>query len=97
MLQMVLKRYISITHVVYTSIHMVNSTQNARIFCRSATGEAWQEIMMSCTPGPDTYCSDDSDDKGEMCGSNFAFPYFISFYILCSFLVSFIIIQYTKF
>ena len=54
---------------------------------RSATGEAWQEIMMSCTPGPETFCSPESDDKGKLCGSNFAFPYFISFYILCSFLV----------
>ena len=55
---------------------------------RSATGEAWQEIMMACTNKPGIMCDPKSDDRGKLCGTNFAFPYFITFYILCSFLVS---------
>ncbi len=55
---------------------------------RSATGEAWQEIMMACTARPSTRCDPHSDDAGKLCGTSFAFPYFISFYVLCSFLVS---------
>ena len=53
---------------------------------RSATGEAWQEVMMACAR-PDVSCDQYSDNPGEKCGTDFAFPYFISFYILCSFLV----------
>ena len=55
---------------------------------RSATGEAWQEIMMACTNRETTKCDERSDDAGKLCGVSFAFPYFISFYVLCSFLVS---------
>lgn len=54
---------------------------------RSATGEAWQEIMMACSNSPTALCDIRSDDRGRHCGTSFAFPYFISFYILCSFLV----------
>ena len=56
---------------------------------RSATGEAWQEIMMACTNSPTVKCDPESEDygKGISCGTYFAYPYFISFYILCSFLV----------
>ena len=56
---------------------------------RCATGEAWQEIMLACLPGKQ--CDPDSDyNPGEeyTCGSNFAIVYFISFYMLCAFLVS---------
>jgi voltage-dependent calcium channel L type alpha-1D len=56
---------------------------------RCATGEAWQEIMLACLPGK--LCDPDSDyNPGEeyTCGSNFAIVYFISFYMLCAFLVS---------
>lgn len=56
--------------------------------CRSATGEAWQEVMMACVSRPGVSCDPNSDDAGKACGTNFAFPYFISFYVLCSFLVS---------
>ena len=56
---------------------------------RSATGEGWQEIMMACTNKPTTKCDPKSDESfGDVCGSEVALPYFISFYILCSFLVN---------
>lgn len=60
------------------------------VLFRSATGEAWQDIMMACTPINGTVkCDAESDDANEdTCGSTLAYPYFISFYVLCSFLVS---------
>jgi len=54
--------------------------------CRAATGESWQAIMMDCARKT-TKCDMNSDNPGENCGSLFAYPYFISFYIVCSFLV----------
>lgn len=56
-----------------------------------ATGEAWQEIMMACSSNPGVVkCDFNSDESTNSngCGSDIAFPYFISFYVLCSFLVS---------
>uniref|UniRef100_A0A3Q3INQ7 Voltage-dependent calcium channel alpha-1 subunit IQ domain-containing protein n=1 Tax=Monopterus albus TaxID=43700 RepID=A0A3Q3INQ7_MONAL len=56
------------------------------LFC--ATGEAWQEIMLASLPGK--RCDPDSDyEPGEefSCGSNFAIVYFISFFMLCAFLI----------
>lgn len=56
---------------------------------RCATGEAWQEIMLACLPGK--LCDSESDyNPGEerTCGSGFAIIYFISFYMLCAFLVT---------
>lgn len=59
---------------------------------RSATGEAWQDIMMDCSERPnEVKCDNRSEDAlhhKTTCGSSIAFPYFISFYVLCSFLVS---------
>uniref|UniRef100_A0ACB8EH81 Voltage-dependent L-type calcium channel subunit alpha-1D n=1 Tax=Sphaerodactylus townsendi TaxID=933632 RepID=A0ACB8EH81_9SAUR len=55
---------------------------------RCATGEAWQEIMLACLPGK--RCDPESDaNPGEenTCGSNFAILYFITFYMLCAFLI----------
>ncbi|KAG7247726.1 hypothetical protein CRUP_004234, partial [Coryphaenoides rupestris] len=55
---------------------------------RCATGEAWQEIMLACLPGKK--CDAESDynlGEDKSCGSNFAIIYFISFYMLCAFLV----------
>ncbi|XP_024915412.1 voltage-dependent L-type calcium channel subunit alpha-1D [Cynoglossus semilaevis] len=55
---------------------------------RCATGEAWQEIMLACLPGK--LCDSESDyNPGEekTCGSGFAIIYFISFYMLCAFLI----------
>ena len=61
---------------------------------RSATGEAWQDVMLDCTDRPTVLCSIHSDswtnntENPALCGSTIAYPYFISFYMLCSFLVS---------
>lgn len=55
---------------------------------RSATGEAWQDIMLSCV-GSEVPCDEMSDaDPSQTCGNDVAYFYFISFYMLCSFLVS---------
>ncbi|XP_038596704.1 voltage-dependent L-type calcium channel subunit alpha-1D [Tachyglossus aculeatus] len=61
--------------------------QAVLLLFRCATGEAWQEIMLACLPGK--LCDPDSDlNAGEYaCGSNFAIVYFISFYMLCAFLI----------
>ncbi|UYV76439.1 hypothetical protein LAZ67_14000403 [Cordylochernes scorpioides] len=66
--------------------------QAVLVLFRSATGEAWQEIMMACVAKPTVRCYPDTSSPGseqqqQSCGSDFALPYFISFYILCSFLV----------
>uniref|UniRef100_A0A8C2SLZ4 Voltage-dependent L-type calcium channel subunit alpha n=1 Tax=Capra hircus TaxID=9925 RepID=A0A8C2SLZ4_CAPHI len=54
-----------------------------------AVGSWWFfEIMLACLPGKQ--CDPDSDyNPGEeyTCGSNFAIVYFISFYMLCAFLI----------
>lgn len=70
--------------------------QAVLVLFRSATGEAWQDIMLDCSPREDVYCDKNSDSAWEneetkerkLCGNAIAFPYFISFYVLCSFLVS---------
>ncbi|XP_039216843.1 voltage-dependent L-type calcium channel subunit alpha-1D isoform X10 [Crotalus tigris] len=62
--------------------------QAVLLLFRCATGEAWQDIMLACMPGKS--CDPDSDQNpGEeyTCGSNFAIIYFISFYMLCAFLI----------
>lgn len=61
------------------------------LLSRCATGEAWQDIMLACMPGKK--CAPESEPsnstEGETpCGSSFAVFYFISFYMLCAFLVS---------
>lgn len=53
---------------------------------RSATGEAWHEIMLSCLSHRP--CDEKSGTHGNECGSDFAYFYFVSFIFLCSFLVS---------
>lgn len=58
------------------------------LLCRCATGEAWHEVMLACMYGKK--CDPKSDYlPGEeyTCGSNFAIIYFMSFYMLCAFLV----------
>ncbi|XP_031422178.1 voltage-dependent L-type calcium channel subunit alpha-1D isoform X4 [Clupea harengus] len=85
---------------VFGKIAMVDGTQINRnnnfqtfpqavlLLFRCATGEAWQDIMLACLPGK--LCDSDSDDNpgGEKtCGSSFAIIYFISFYMLCAFLI----------
>jgi voltage-dependent calcium channel L type alpha-1D len=70
--------------------------QAVLVLFRSATGEAWQDIMLDCSGRDEVKCDIGSDlgwnktsnlPTYEACGSNIAFPYFISFYVLCSFLV----------
>ncbi|XP_034552493.1 voltage-dependent L-type calcium channel subunit alpha-1D [Notolabrus celidotus] len=85
---------------VFGKIAMVDGTQINRnnnfqtfpqavlVLFRCATGEAWQEIMLSCLPGK--LCDSESDyNPGEerTCGSGLAIIYFISFYMLCAFLI----------
>ncbi|XP_037925278.1 muscle calcium channel subunit alpha-1 isoform X4 [Hermetia illucens] len=76
-----------------TSITLNNNFQTfpqaVLVLFRSATGEAWQEIMLDCSSRPGkVVCDSRSDDAGNLnCGSSIAFPYFISFYVLCSFLI----------
>lgn len=58
---------------------------------RSATGEAWQEIMLSCLGEkgcePDT-TAPSGQSESERCGTDLAYVYFVSFIFFCSFLVS---------
>ncbi|XP_018406581.1 PREDICTED: muscle calcium channel subunit alpha-1 [Cyphomyrmex costatus] len=62
--------------------------QAVLVLFRSATGEAWQEIMMDCSSQMSVKCDSNSDETDkDSCGSDIAFPYFISFYVLCSFLI----------
>merc|ERR1719507_2936472 len=76
-----------------TSIHRNNNFQSfgqsLLVLFRSATGEAWQDIMLGCVKGPDAVCDETSEDAGnpEGCGTSFAYPYFISFFVVCSFLI----------
>ncbi|CAB4069624.1 CACNA1D [Lepeophtheirus salmonis] len=76
-----------------TSIHSNNNFQNFQsaliVLFRSATGEAWQDIMLSCIPSPDVECDEESEEAGNPagCGSIIAYPYFISFFIATSFLI----------
>ncbi|XP_028308683.1 voltage-dependent L-type calcium channel subunit alpha-1D isoform X5 [Gouania willdenowi] len=85
---------------VFGKIAMVDGTQINRnnnfqtfpqavlMLFRCATGEAWQEIMLACLPGK--LCDSESDyNPGEerTCGSSFAIIYFITFYMLCAFLI----------
>ncbi|XP_048067146.1 voltage-dependent L-type calcium channel subunit alpha-1D isoform X10 [Megalobrama amblycephala] len=75
-----------------TSINRNNNFQTfpqaVLLLFRCATGEAWQQIMLACLPGKQ--CDSESDyNPGEekTCGSSFAILYFISFYMLCAFLI----------
>ncbi|KAI1900540.1 hypothetical protein AGOR_G00050980 [Albula goreensis] len=59
--------------------------QALMLLFRSATGEAWHEIMLSCLSHRD--CDERSGIMGKDCGSDFAYFYFVSFIFLCSFLM----------
>ncbi|CAG5928829.1 unnamed protein product [Menidia menidia] len=67
-------------HNNFRSFHMA-----LMLLFRSATGEAWQEIMLSCLG--EKQCDEDSGTSGKECGSTFAYTYFVSFIFLCSFLM----------
>ncbi|MEJ1271872.1 hypothetical protein NN561_002718 [Cricetulus griseus] len=70
-----------------TSINRHNNfrtfLQALMLLFRSATGEAWHEIMLSCLGNRacDPYAN------ASECGSDFAYFYFVSFIFLCSFLM----------
>ncbi|TNN83483.1 Voltage-dependent P/Q-type calcium channel subunit alpha-1A [Liparis tanakae] len=51
---------------------------------RSATGEAWHEIMLSCLGSK--RCDPQTGNPEPECGSQFAYLYFVSFIFFCSFL-----------
>ncbi|XP_060096670.1 voltage-dependent P/Q-type calcium channel subunit alpha-1A isoform X2 [Heteronotia binoei] len=70
----------------------INEHNNFRTFFqalmllfRSATGEAWHEIMLACLGGK--ACDEKADAKDNECGNEFAYFYFVSFIFLCSFLM----------
>ncbi|KAG7277664.1 hypothetical protein CRUP_025349, partial [Coryphaenoides rupestris] len=68
----------------------IKSFQAVLLLFRCATGEAWQEIMLACTPSRP--CEKGSTNENstlttEECGSQFAIFYFVSFYMLCAFLI----------
>ncbi|XP_075752738.1 voltage-dependent L-type calcium channel subunit alpha-1C isoform X13 [Pelodiscus sinensis] len=64
--------------------------QAVLLLFRCATGEGWQEIMLACLSNK--RCDPDSEpanstEGDHSCGSGFAIFYFISFYMLCAFLI----------
>ncbi|XP_077935955.1 calcium channel, voltage-dependent, P/Q type, alpha 1A subunit, b isoform X4 [Gasterosteus aculeatus] len=70
----------------------INEHNNFRTFImalmllfRSATGEAWHDIMLACLGGKE--CDPASGNTEPECGSTFAYTYFVSFIFLCSFLM----------
>ncbi|XP_063067120.1 voltage-dependent N-type calcium channel subunit alpha-1B isoform X1 [Engraulis encrasicolus] len=72
-----------------TAINLHNNFQTffqaLILLFRSATGEAWHEIMQQCLSGKE--CDPESNHTGNECGSDFAYFYFVSFIFLCSFLM----------
>ncbi|XP_023318725.1 muscle calcium channel subunit alpha-1 isoform X2 [Trichogramma pretiosum] len=76
---------------IHRNNHFQNFPQSVLVLFRSATGEAWQEIMMACSYSEKVRCvvvpGESPDEVADSCGSDLAFPYFISFYVLCSFLI----------
>ena len=76
-----------------TAIHRNNNFQtfsaSILVLFRCATGEVWQDIMMSCIKSPDVKCDPRSDEASnkEGCGSVMAFPYFVTFFVMTSFLI----------
>uniref|UniRef100_A0AAY4EPM9 Voltage-dependent N-type calcium channel subunit alpha n=1 Tax=Denticeps clupeoides TaxID=299321 RepID=A0AAY4EPM9_9TELE len=59
--------------------------QALMLLFRSATGEAWQDIMQHCLSHRE--CDPESGLTGKECGNDFAYFYFVSFIFLCSFLM----------
>ncbi|CAB3241437.1 unnamed protein product [Arctia plantaginis] len=91
---------------VYPDDEVITANNNFKTFggalmvlFRSATGEAWQEIMMALStnnderPNAPIHCikpnmkEKDMEPDNEKCGNWMAFPYFISFSLLCTFLI----------
>uniref|UniRef100_A0A3Q2R049 Voltage-dependent L-type calcium channel subunit alpha n=1 Tax=Fundulus heteroclitus TaxID=8078 RepID=A0A3Q2R049_FUNHE len=63
--------------------------QAVLLLFRCATGEAWQEIMLACSPNKscEKGSTNENSTTHEDCGSQFAIIYFVSFYMLCAFLI----------
>ncbi|XP_048579316.1 muscle calcium channel subunit alpha-1 isoform X2 [Nematostella vectensis] len=63
--------------------------QSLMVLFRSATGENWQLIMLACTDTPNAKCDPNAypQDTDGLCGTDFAYAYFCSFYAICSFLI----------
>ncbi|XP_068429834.1 voltage-dependent N-type calcium channel subunit alpha-1B-like isoform X2 [Clinocottus analis] len=72
-----------------TEINLHNNFQTffqaLTLLFRSATGEAWHDIMLACLSNRP--CDSHSGIPGKECGSDFAYFYFVSFIFLCSFLM----------
>uniref|UniRef100_A0A3Q3JX53 Voltage-dependent L-type calcium channel subunit alpha n=1 Tax=Monopterus albus TaxID=43700 RepID=A0A3Q3JX53_MONAL len=77
----------------HTQINRNNNFQTfpqaVLLLFRCATGEAWQEIMLACSPNRpcEKGSTSDNSTSSEDCGSQFAIIYFVSFYMLCAFLI----------
>uniref|UniRef100_A0A3Q3FNZ2 Voltage-dependent L-type calcium channel subunit alpha-1C n=1 Tax=Labrus bergylta TaxID=56723 RepID=A0A3Q3FNZ2_9LABR len=77
----------------HTQINRNNNFQTfpqaVLLLFRCATGEAWQEIMLACSPNRpcEKGSTNESNSANEDCGSQFAIIYFVSFYMLCAFLI----------
>ncbi|XP_074482134.1 voltage-dependent L-type calcium channel subunit alpha-1C isoform X9 [Sebastes fasciatus] len=77
----------------HTQINRNNNFQTfpqaVLLLFRCATGEAWQEIMLACSPNRP--CEKGSTNENNLahedCGSQFSIIYFVSFYMLCAFLI----------
>eukprot|EP00794_Sanderia_malayensis_P006217 gene6217-6933_t len=70
---------------------VINNNNNFQTFpqalivlFRSATGENWQQIMMACINSDSVKCE---TNPAKTCGTDFAYIYFMSFYMICSFLI----------
>ena len=88
-----------------SEINRNNNFQNfpnaVTLLFRCCTGEAWQEVMLACLPGPHAECVPDlnaipsegsenelnSNEEVKSCGNILSYPYFIVFYMLCAFLI----------
>merc|ERR1719495_990246 len=76
-----------------TAVHRNNNFQtfsaSILVLFRCATGEVWQEIMMSCIKSESVECDPNSDEAGnpDGCGSLMAYPYFVTFFVMTSFLI----------
>ncbi|XP_055343397.1 voltage-dependent L-type calcium channel subunit alpha-1D-like [Paramacrobiotus metropolitanus] len=68
--------------------HFQNFPRALLLLFRSATGEGWQDIMMSCANRQDVFCDARTGlPAGSLCGSDFSYVYFTSFHFLCSFMI----------
>ncbi|XP_048859037.1 dihydropyridine-sensitive L-type skeletal muscle calcium channel subunit alpha-1-like isoform X1 [Brienomyrus brachyistius] len=73
---------------IYRNSNFQTFPQAILLLFRVTTGERWQEVMMACMSGK--FCDPKSEPlPGEEynCGTNFAVFYFLTFYMLCSFLI----------